>query len=515
MTLGKPHNLPKGNSKRKYVLVLSVFIITFVLSFGLIGTTYYSSSAKETTYEQRGDFFSYLRDLFNRWRPRPTPTPNPTPAPTPQPIPDPVPVPTPTPTPVPTPTPTPVPPPTNPTGPIQISNKAEVGIDLAKLNKEIVDVNNGVYDRPCTEAEHDPTKYHTLVNEEAKCHYDHQHNDDPNFVNDIFGQPGAWFGKPGQSISYPWQTFPAKTATESNDIYAKTLQLENDTKHEGSAWIVRRDQDCSQGNCVKDFRLQIHMDSSLHAATRFHSYSLEARFCTNGNDLSTCGIVRYGGWMDFGRLVTSAKPNDTACGNDNQNFIPVPADTQFFPIDRPEVRDEVRCHPYLTILPKEVGSQSLAEWWGHAAGETRIQVRSYNPYGNVDPNNPTAMLTFCKQTDAGCDFNGSILTAAMAYTEHIHEYEGNLPIDKDGNGRTDLKAYFTRFGDLNTSCKSASLDCIPFEWNNVPLNLDYNKDGKPEEARYQTPSCTNCQKVDYDISPTGKQWITWFYNMAM
>ncbi|MEO6728927.1 MAG: hypothetical protein ABIM99_03315 [Candidatus Dojkabacteria bacterium] len=512
MTLGKPHKVSTPNRKRKYALVLSVFVITFVLSFSLVGSTFYSSSSYEARTEQKGDFFSYLRNIFTWWnkpKPIPHPVPVPTPTPTPNPIPNPVPVPNPNPT------PTPVPPPTSAPGPIQISNKLEVGIDLAMLNREITDVNKGVYDRPCTEAEHDKTKYHTLVNEEAKCHYDHQHNDDPNLVNNIFGEPGAWFGKPGQSISYPWQTFPAKTTNESNEIYVKTNQMENDTKHEGSAWIVRKDQDCSQGNCVKDFRLQVHMDSSLHAATRFHSYSLEARFCENGDDLSSCGIVRYGGWMDFGRLVTSATPNDTNCANDNQNYIPVAADTQFFPIDRPEVRDEVRCHPYLTILPKQVGSQPLAEWWGHAGGETRIQVRSYNPYGNVDPKNPTSMLTFCKPTDASCDYNGSILTAAMAYTENIPEFTNGVKIDSDENGRTDLKAYFTRFGDINKSCTQPGLDCIPFEYDNVKLNLDYNKDGRSEEARYQTPSCTNCQKVDYDIAPAGKQWITWFYSMAM
>ena len=88
-------------------------------------------------------------------------------------------------------------------------NGLEVGINLPVLEQVRADIAAGVYDRPCTEAEHDPTKWHSLVNVEAKCHYDHQHNDDPHYVDDIFGEPGAWFGNPGQSISYPWQTFPA------------------------------------------------------------------------------------------------------------------------------------------------------------------------------------------------------------------------------------------------------------------------------------------------------------------
>jgi hypothetical protein len=74
----------------------------------------------------------------------------------------------------------------------------EIGINLANLNQVRADINAGVYDRPCTAAEHDPNKWHTLINVEAKCHYDHHHGDDPNYVNDIFGEPGAFFGKPGK-----------------------------------------------------------------------------------------------------------------------------------------------------------------------------------------------------------------------------------------------------------------------------------------------------------------------------
>ncbi|MBZ0303776.1 MAG: hypothetical protein K8J31_28810, partial [Anaerolineae bacterium] len=131
----------------------------------------------------------------------------------------------------------------------------ETGIRLDILNQVKADVAAGVYDRPCTAAEHDPTKWHSLVNLEAKCHYDHQHGDDPSYVNDIFGEPGGWFQSPGQSISFPWQTFPAQTPTESNAGYLGTGKMENEAKHEGYYWVVRRDQPCTTDtgqNCVKD-----------------------------------------------------------------------------------------------------------------------------------------------------------------------------------------------------------------------------------------------------------------------
>lgn len=397
--------------------------------------------------------------------------------------------------------------------PVQVNNRAEIGMDLAMYNRLRTEAVSGAYDRECTEAEHDPTKWHSLINEEAKCHYDHQHFDDPNYVNDIFGEPGAWFGKAGQSISYPWQTFPAQTANESNAAYAG--QLENDIKHEEFAWIVRRDQDCSQGDCVRDYRLLVHMDGNLHATTRYHSFSLEARYCRNGNDLSTCGIVRFGGWADYGRLLTSSEPNNLDCSHANRNFVPLPADNLFFPIDRPEARDEIRCHPFITSLPAYPSSIPMAEWWAKGGGGYRGKLFLYDPMGNVNPDDPTEFHTFCNPTDADCDYNGSILTAVLDYTEAIPEFFDGMRVDEDQNERTDLMlgdAYFNRWGGRNASCTGVSLDCIPFEFNNVPLNIDYNKNGRFEEARYKQIRCENCEKLDYDIAPAGKQWITWFYD---
>ncbi len=387
----------------------------------------------------------------------------------------------------------------------------ETGINTDAFNAVRADVNAGVYDRPCQPDEADSTKWHSLVNVEKKCHYDHQHNDDPNYVNDIFGVPGAWFGSPGQEISYPWQTFKAATSLEQNASYMAGHQMENDLKHEGYIWIVRRDQPCPEGNCVKDFRIQVHaVMGAADMPVRYHSYSLEARLCINGNDPSTCGIVRYGGWIDMGKLVTR-NPNDVNCNNvPNDIRIDLPADTLYFPLDREDVRDEVRCHPQITNLPDYPPYSPLAEWWGHAGGETRFQVRSYDPIGNVDPANPAHWQFFCSQTDMNCHYDASMFSIFVGYTLHIHEYVGgSAPIDSNGDGRTDFKGYFNRWGDLNESCQTAGLDCIPYQYDNVVLNLYNNK-----EARYAQTNCTNCRPIDYDISPPGKRWITWFYRYA-
>ncbi|MEO8610674.1 MAG: carboxypeptidase regulatory-like domain-containing protein [Chloroflexota bacterium] len=388
----------------------------------------------------------------------------------------------------------------------------EIGINVAALNTLKADIAKGVYDRPCTAAEHDPTKWHTLVNIQAKCHYDHEHGDDPNYVNDIFGEPGAWFGNPGQSISYPWQTFKAATALEPNTAYVAAHQMENDLKHEGYIWVVRRNQKCPTGECITDFRLETHAIFGAHGMpTRYHSYSLEARLCHVANDPSSCGIVRYGGWIDTGRLFTTA-PDVISCTHDvNEIYIPLPADTLYFPIQDPAARDEIRCHPNIVHLPAYPSAKPLAEWWGHGGGETRFQLRVYDPIGNVDPADPSHWQFFCGQNDLNCRYDGSIVSAFIGYTLQISEFVGpnNAPVDKNKDGRTDYKGYFTRWGAPVSNCTAAALDCIPYEYNNVVLNYFNNK-----EARYFHTPCDNCARMDMDISKAGQRWITWFYRYA-
>ena len=389
----------------------------------------------------------------------------------------------------------------------------EVGVNLDALNRIRADIVAGMYDRPCTPQEHDPTKWHTLVNVEAKCHYDHQHNDDPNYVNDIFGEPGAWFENPGQSISYPWQTFPAQTANEPNTAYLGTGKMENEAKHEGYVWVVRRDQQCPNGNCVTDFRLQTHAIMGAHdMPVRYHSFSLEARVCIDARNPASCGIVRYGGWADMGRLFTT-QPGVVDCSHAVQDVpIPLPADNLFFPLDRTGARDEIRCHPNIVNLPAYPSDRPLAEWWGHAGGETRFQLRSYDPIGNVNVSDPAQWHFFCDQNDMDCRYDASIFSVFIGYTLHIHGSVGQdpdgrlIPVDANGDGRTDFRGYFDRWGGYRPACTASGLDCIPYEYNNVVLNFFNN-----QEARYNQTVCENCPRVDYDLSPPGQKWITWFY----
>lgn len=393
----------------------------------------------------------------------------------------------------------------------------EIGVNLDALNRIRIDINNGVYDRPCTAEEHDRHKWHTLVDPVNKCHYDHHHGDDPNYVNDIFGEPGAWFGVPNQSISYPWQTFGATNPYESNAAATAEGRMENDLKHEGYGWVVRRDQACPDGNCVTDFRLQYHIIfGPVDATVRYHSYSLEARVCVDARNPATCGIMRNGGWADFGRLFTTA-PGVISCAHDVQDVaIPLPADTLFFPLDRPESRDEIRCHPNVVNLPSNPGSVPLSEWWAHSPGDlARFQIRSYDPLGNINAANPGEWNFFCQYGDASCKYNQSMMSAFIGYVLNIREFftlNPEIRTDRNRDGRTDLITYTTRWGGYNgNNCTVAGLDCVPMHYDNVQLNLDYNNDGLAEEGRFFHTVCDNCERVDYDLSPAGKSWITWFF----
>jgi hypothetical protein len=148
----------------------------------------------------------------------------------------------------------------------------------------------------CTD--HNPTVWHPLVKRDATnaitCTYGHEHHQDPNSVNDVFGQPGAWFGASGQAISYPWQT-------------SSQIGLENVVKHEGYKIYAEKNKACrpvgGQPGCLRAWRVQVHsMGHASDATARFHSYSMELLVEHNGVQ----GIVRHGGHMDFGHLSLNA-----------------------------------------------------------------------------------------------------------------------------------------------------------------------------------------------------------------
>ncbi len=228
----------------------------------------------------------------------------------------------------------------------------------------------------CTD--HNATTWHPLVKKDAAgaitCTYGHEHHQDPNSVNDVFGAPGAWFGASGQSISYPWQTF-------------STLGVENSVKHEGYKWYAEKNMECKkvggQPGCLRAWRVQVHsMGHASDAVARFHSYSFEGlvEYTPTSGPVQT-GIVRHGGWMDFGHLALAAgggavcppltsNPETFTCGQNNHR--------------EPGARD--------VPSPYTNSDRSATGWYGnHFLTSLTTTIEDWGP---ISYTNPTSQLYY-------------------------------------------------------------------------------------------------------------------------
>jgi hypothetical protein len=257
-----------------------------------------------------------------------------------------------------------------------------VAPDLISLKQQIVQTKTQLGTiPPCPN--HDPMIWHGIYDAVRKCHYNHEHKDDPNrsfYDNPSQGNPGigtpntgrgdilsvlgrTWDWLPAQdksqlpasqTLSYPWQTWAG------TDVGALPQggSMENELKHEGYAWFVRTPDDngfkkdaggnkagrvpecwpMTTGyidNCITHIRYQIHAVAGMpDALTHTHSFFMEARVCTldsnDGQDTNKCGIYRGGGHHGFGRLGTT-RTSATTPGN--QELIP------FFWTDGPTTHD--------------------------------------------------------------------------------------------------------------------------------------------------------------------------------
>lgn len=307
---------------------------------------------------------------------------------------------------------------------------------------------------PCST--HDPTVWHPLFDEAHNCHYDHEHKADPHRVDDIFGPVGALYK--GQEISYPWQTF--------ND-----MGTENEMKHAGYGWLVRQDMGCfsqySDG-CLTDFRVQYHaVMASVGAVTRYHSFWLEARGCRE-NQPEACGLIRTGGWIDFGYLLVDGE------------HVPLPNDP-----------DEIRPGAARRLHAYKKGNLHFGTWYGgnHLVS---LALTTGRMWGHINPSNPAELHLFCP--DYQCKRNNSTMEA------HIVGFSLPPEWDSDGDGIINLKGYTNRHGELVEGCQAIGLDCVPLEIVDMPVgSYQYRDDGHEIEVN----------QFDYDSSPEGEYWITY------
>ncbi|MBE7551505.1 MAG: hypothetical protein HS126_10580 [Anaerolineales bacterium] len=349
--------------------------------------------------------------------------------------------------------------------------------------------------------DHDPIKWHELLDTMRGCHYNHTHNWDPTVVDDLFGPAGNLWG--GQSISYPWET-----------------NHENHHKHSGYKYGLNRDLGCEFAgidwiakNCVDAFRIEYHDAGRLDLTVRLHSFFLEARICTK--DGSKCGIARTGGWADFG-ILKSPYPG---------SHVPLPGQ------DPPTVSDlQKTIEPYRTTNPV-IGDNNFnnLDYFHERALSGKVSAsklgfgfhnQSYwstdyparNQYGYnktasfkfwvyddpalVNRNDPFNMVLICPNYD--CLYNNS---------EHIiFEVTVNVPanLDTDGDGMVTYSGYTDRQGNIVQGCTAMSTDCVPLRFENVPVGMAGWGANSDIGLEIVQPGGI-VGPVDFDVSP-GKEW---------
>ncbi|HBY94963.1 MAG: hypothetical protein M5U01_18985 [Ardenticatenaceae bacterium] len=320
--------------------------------------------------------------------------------------------------------------------------------------------------QPCPADYHDPTRWHPLIDPETRCHFNHEHKDDPRLLDDVFGPVETYLE--GYSISYPWQTGP--TGTE-----------ENDHKHESYGWLVLRDlppsasrsqngarDDSSDVAFVKHIRVQVHAD--MHAGgvgTRFHSTWIEVMVCYRA-DPNDCGIARFGGHEDYGELRVDGV------------WVPLPGDPPPAEIDR------------LVSSRNHSSTNNTVAWVGRFNDTdgpityTGVRHSTKDAWQPIDPTNPLLLNLSCP--DFQCEMNGS--TARLDYSIlRLRTLDTTNPL-----ARINFRGYSDRNLHEVKDCPTLGPDCIPLILENFP-NL------RVIELR------NSGDWHEYDTSPLGQHWI--------
>lgn len=320
---------------------------------------------------------------------------------------------------------------------------------------------------PCPS--HDNRAYHGLFDYERGCHYNHEHKDDPRELDDVFGT--GFYDLAGGELSYPWQTF--RGTGENYPAPPLPGNFENDFKHEGYGWIVRRGgSDEHRFEKILDLRIQIHAVMAPEGATtRFHSFYVEARVKNPDNSI---GYIRTGGWVDFCHLqVTNQMGEETD--------IIFPGDCDPIP-DFPAKRQHSDSTPGLT-------------WYGGNAprrhGFAAFYIRSHDTWAPVNPDDPSELVFFCPDFD--CENNGSTLML-LELSMNIIPGSGGINLDPDYDGLLNYSGYTDRYGIVIEGCTEPGLDCVPLELENVTTSIF---------------AFMGSELREYDISPPNEFWIAY------
>jgi hypothetical protein len=356
---------------------------------------------------------------------------------------------------------------------------------------------------PCPD--HDSTKWHALIDYTRKCHYDHEHGDDPHDADAMFGPWADLWGD--QELSYPWQTFSIKPDGSK--------AMENDVKHGGYKFYVNTalpdigshflnwSPDLNkpgQNNWITGMRIVYHFHGHLDAAVRLHSFYAQYKICMPGGD-APCGTVSGGGWWDTGYLES-----------------PYQGIQQTIPGQDPSHPKEVGHDPYRghSACPSH-GGHNAGLWtslhkWGLPTTSTGYPIEFNNHLGlfviHHDVSSCTVQGSHGGQQmicpDGKCWYNNSLRAPFVLWAWVDKDWDGKAGFDEDGvaNGFVTYHGYTDRTGKPASGCSQAALDCIPWVLDKAPVGygawVTTDNGFLPE-----FPGLNH----EFDTSPPGEFWI--------
>ena len=323
----------------------------------------------------------------------------------------------------------------------------------------------------CTD--HDITKWHALVKKDTSgninCTYGHEHHDDPNLVNDIFGSPGVWYGG-NQSISYPWQTFafttPAGVMYPTPSAPTDPAKLENALKHNGYKWYVKRDLPCipfaapPNDGCIRAWRVLFHtLGTTADSTVRFHSFGVEALVEYQGKQ----GIVRGGGWMNAGGLTTLVDGgNKVLCP---EGVITNPPNFICPNGNNGNIRETYSTNVPAPYTP-HANPGATVNWYAAHRGVVQAgpQVEDFGPTDYADPFKQLFYDPKYKANNSHGNIENFSINTLYSY----------LAPFKNAAGLVNVKGYEDRHGNYlinGGGCTQPSVDCVPFSIENAPAAI--------------------------------------------